>query len=97
MAHLLFGQVDWLHRAGSDVPGADGVTSLSVRQRQVLFMLLEGDGRKQIAAKLHISPYTAADHIQAIYRHFEVGSQSELLAQFFAGMGPKTQPAVKIA
>ncbi len=88
LAHLIVGQIDWLHRADPKVEISKIAPSLTLRQRQVLFMLLEGDGRKQIARKLRISTHTAADHIQAVYEHFQVNSQSELLSYFYQGGAP---------
>jgi DNA-binding CsgD family transcriptional regulator len=51
----------------------------------VLFLLMSGDSRKQIASKLKISPNTVADHVQAIYRQFGVNSRGELLGRFITG------------
>ena len=87
LCHLVLGEVDWLHRAGSDVPGADRVLGLTPRQREVLLMLLGGDSRKQIAAKLGISTDTVGDHMKALHRHFDVASRGELMAMFVGG-GP---------
>ena len=85
LCHLVLGEVDWLHRAGSDVPGADRVLGLTPRQREVLLMLLGGDSRKQIAAKLGLSTDTVGDHMKALHRHFEVGSRGALMALFVGG------------
>jgi DNA-binding CsgD family transcriptional regulator len=87
IAHIVVGEIDWLHREGTDVPAAEHVNDLSLRQRQVLLQLLAGDSVKQIAGKLSISAYTVNDHIKNIYRHFAVNGRGELLAQFLAG-GP---------
>jgi DNA-binding CsgD family transcriptional regulator len=54
---------------------------LSPRARQVLACLLEGDGDKQIAARLSLSPYTVNQYTKVIYQHFGVMSRSELLAR----------------
>ncbi|MDB5310769.1 MAG: LuxR family regulatory protein [Gemmataceae bacterium] len=55
---------------------------LSPRVRDVLRCLLEGDGDKQVAARLGISRYTVNVHAKAIYRHFGVRSRAELLARW---------------
>lgn len=85
VVHAIVGQIDWLHRAGTDVPAAPRVQPLSPRLRQVLLLMLGGDGRKQIAHKLKISEHTVTDYIKALYRHFGVNSQAELFAQFLSG------------
>ncbi len=90
LAHLVLGQVDWLHRADPKIEISREIPTLTHRQRQILFMLLEGEGRKQIARKLRISPHTAADHIQAVYGHFAVNSQSELVSYFYRGGAART-------
>lgn len=55
------------------------VSSLSVAQRRVFDLLLEGKSEKQIAVHLHISRCTAHNHVSAIYKTFGVHSRSELL------------------
>ncbi len=50
--------------------------------RRVLACILEGDGDKQIAAKLGLSIYTVNDYTKTIYRHFGVQSRSQLLARW---------------
>jgi DNA-binding CsgD family transcriptional regulator len=54
--------------------------NLSPRARETLACLLEGDGSKQIARRLKISPETVNQYIKAIYRHFGVNSRAELFA-----------------
>jgi DNA-binding CsgD family transcriptional regulator len=98
VVHVVFSQIDWLHRAGTDVPAADDVLRLSPRQRQVLILLLGGDSRKQVARKLGISEHTVTDYMKALHRHFNVSSRGELLAKFMAGdAGPDRSPAVAAA
>jgi DNA-binding CsgD family transcriptional regulator len=55
---------------------------LAPRVRQVLAGLLEGEGDKQIAARLRLSSYTVNQHTKAIFRHFGVRSRPELLARW---------------
>jgi DNA-binding CsgD family transcriptional regulator len=50
--------------------------------RRVLACILEGDGDKQIAARLGLSIYTVNDYTKTIYRHFGVQSRSQLLARW---------------
>jgi DNA-binding CsgD family transcriptional regulator len=85
IAHLVASEIDWLHRAGSDLPGPAHVADLTPRQRQVLLLLLSGDSRKQVARKLEISEHTVTDHMKALHRHFNVNSRGELLALFMSG------------
>jgi len=55
---------------------------LAPRVRQVLRCLLEGDGDKQIAVRLNLSPHTVNQYLKTIYRHFGVSSRAELLARW---------------
>jgi len=55
---------------------------LAPRVRKVLACLLEGDGDKQMAARLGISPYTVNQYVKQVYRHFGVRSRPELLARW---------------
>jgi DNA-binding CsgD family transcriptional regulator len=57
------------------------VTDLAPRLRQVLTFLLEGDGEKQVAARLGISRHTVHEHVKRLHRHFGVASRSELLSR----------------
>jgi DNA-binding NarL/FixJ family response regulator len=55
---------------------------LPPRARQVLACLLEGDGDKQVAARLAISGHTVNQYAKAIFQHFGVRSRAELLARW---------------
>jgi DNA-binding CsgD family transcriptional regulator len=55
---------------------------LAPRARQVLGCLLEGDGDKQIAARLKLSKFTVNQYTKQIFRHFGVNSRPELLARW---------------
>jgi DNA-binding CsgD family transcriptional regulator len=57
-----------------------GAHNLAPRLRQTLRGLLEGDGEKQIAARLRLHPTTVHDYVRAVYRHFGVHSRAELMA-----------------
>lgn len=85
IVHLVFHQVDWLHRHGTNEPANDKVLELSPRERQVLVLMLAGDSRKQIAQKLAISEFTVGDYTKRIHRHFGVNSRAELQGYFLAG------------
>ena len=52
---------------------------LSLRLRQTLACLLEGDSEKQVAARLGLSPTTIHQYATGLYRYFRVRSRSQLL------------------
>jgi DNA-binding CsgD family transcriptional regulator len=56
--------------------------ALPRRQRQTLELLLQGDGEKQIAGKLGLSPHTVHIYVKSLHKRFAVSSRSELLARF---------------
>lgn len=89
IAHIVLSEVRWLHKAGftQDEEAATITPELTNRQRQVMALLLDGWGRKQIAHQIGISPNTVAGYIRDIYRHYNVGSHAELLRRFMAGDG----------
>ena len=73
-----------LHRLMRDeklpARGGRGI-KLTSRQQEVLRLLLQGDGEKQVARKLGISRYTVNDHVKAIYRNLGVNSRGEMMAK----------------
>lgn len=87
LIHIITSEIDWLHRAG--IPTEEGVKvpQLPPRRRAVLIMLLDGRTRKDVARLLQISPHTVKEHIDCIYRHFNVSSQIELIQRFTKGDG----------
>ena len=83
LAHLVLGQVDWLHEhAPSPAAKADGLSRLTPREREVLIHLLGGDSKQQIAAKLGLSAHTIGDYLKAIYKRLGVTTRGELMAKF---------------
>jgi DNA-binding CsgD family transcriptional regulator len=88
ITHIVTSEVEWLHRDGMDVPAAEHVNDLTVRERQVLLYLLAGDSVKQVARKLSLSSHTVKGHLKNIYQRFKVSSRGELLAQFISGGAP---------
>jgi DNA-binding CsgD family transcriptional regulator len=62
--------------------GAARLHQLSPRLRQTLACLLEGDGEKQVAIRLHLSVPTVHQYVTTLYRTFGVNSRAELLAHF---------------
>lgn len=55
---------------------------LPAHMRRVLACLLEGDGDKQVAARLGLSAYSVNQYTKILYRHFGVRSRAELLARW---------------
>ena len=64
--------------------------ALPRRQRQTLELLLQGDGEKQIAAKLKLSQHTVHIYVKSLHKRFAVSSRSELLARFIPRVNPIT-------
>jgi len=89
IVHVVFQQVDWLHRDGADAPAGTSVLRLTGRERQVLLYLLSGDTRKEIAHKLDLSEHTIGDYMKSIYRQLHVNSRGELLSLFISGGLPR--------
>jgi DNA-binding CsgD family transcriptional regulator len=59
---------------------ADPFAGLQPRLRRTLDSLLEGDGEKQVAARLGLSRNTVHEYVKALHRHFDVSSRAELMA-----------------
>jgi DNA-binding CsgD family transcriptional regulator len=58
------------------------VNALTPRQQDVLQALLRGLSEKEVARELHRSQQTVHSHVKQIYRHFDVASRGELMAEF---------------
>ena len=56
----------------------NSIDSLTDRQQEVLILLGQGRGRKEIASRLNLSIYTIEDHKQALYRKFNCSSTCQL-------------------
>jgi DNA-binding CsgD family transcriptional regulator len=56
--------------------------------REALACLLEGDGEKQAAARMGLSPETVHQYVKALYRHYRVESRAELLTRVFGRTRP---------
>jgi len=85
--HILLSEVPWLHALGWDEAKEAEHNLLAPRLRTILSLLLEGFGRKQIAAHLEISVNTVSSYVKELYRFYDVHSQSELLRRFRFGNG----------
>lgn len=82
LVHVAWTQVEWLHRESLNLPIRGEVVQLSLRERQVLILLLGEKTREEAAVALHLSPHTIGDFIKGIYRKLEVSSRAQLLAKF---------------
>ena len=58
---------------------------LSVRQRQIAALLLEGLSSGEIAERLCVSPATVNNHLRAIYSRVGVSSRGKLIAKMTSG------------
>ncbi len=91
IAHIVLTEVPWLHEQGWPEDRGATVPALSPRQRLTLNLLILGQGHKQVADRMKISPHTLQGYIKAIYRHFSVHSQAELMHRFHEGNGRDVQ------
>jgi DNA-binding NarL/FixJ family response regulator len=60
---------------------ADGLEELTAREVEVLRLMAEGFGNKQIAAHLGISDHTVKFHISSILAKLSVSSRTEAVTQ----------------
>ncbi len=51
--------------------------ALSERERQVLALVAQGATNREIAAQLHLSPYTVKEYASALYRKLDVRNRLE--------------------
>jgi DNA-binding CsgD family transcriptional regulator len=64
-----------------------GPRPLPARLRQVLDRILAGDGDKQIARRLNLSPHTVREYICELHRRFDASNRSELILRCTAPQG----------
>ena len=65
------------HTVGVDIGTA---TMLTNREREILALLADGLGNKQIAARLGISANTVKTHLELLFEKLEVSSRAEAVA-----------------
>jgi DNA-binding NarL/FixJ family response regulator len=58
-------------------PTADGLAPLTTREREILALVSEGTGNKQIAKQLWVTEQTVKFHLSNIYRKLQVSNRTE--------------------
>jgi two-component system, NarL family, nitrate/nitrite response regulator NarL len=84
---LTLGNLLWRmshHDKDSLDPRAKRISTLSVRERQVIALIAEGLKNRQIAERLFISPTTVTHHLSSIYSKLGVSDRLELVIYAFA-------------
>lgn len=66
--------------------------TLTLREREIVTMVLRGHSTESIAMQLSISPGTVKIHRKNIYRKLKVSTQAELFAAFMGGGTPTYSP-----
>ncbi len=56
-----------------------GVRAITRREAEVLYLVLQGKGTREVAACLYISTATVQKHLKNIYRKLEVHNKVEAL------------------
>ena len=87
IAHIILNEVPWLHLQGWSDDRGSSVPKLSRRLRMTLNLLISGQSQKQIARNMSVSIGTVQGYVKAIYRHFGLHSQAELMNRFLNGNG----------
>ena len=87
IAHIILSEVGWIHEEVLPDKADEQMLLLSPRLNTVLNLLVQGQGRKQIAADLEISINTVNGYAKDLYRRFGVHSQAELINKFISGDG----------
>jgi len=73
-------------------PPALDVAGLTEREVAVLRLLTEGCSNRDIAARLHISPHTAANHVRSILMKTQCANRTEAAAWALRRLPPTEGP-----
>lgn len=87
IADVIFSQVSWLHLRAFPREEDLALVRLYPRHRTVAKFLQEGWSRKKIAGHLQLSINTVHGYARAIFLHFGVHSQAELIYRLTKGGG----------
>lgn len=82
LVELAMDSVAWMQPRVGETIAASAFEGLTHRQTTVMFFLLDGMSRKQIAAELGVSLHTINDSCKELYLRFSVNSATELSAKF---------------
>lgn len=63
--------------------------SVTIREQEVLGLLLQGCTNKEIARQLSISDYTVRDHVSSLLRKNQVKTRVELMARCVSLLLPR--------
>jgi DNA-binding NarL/FixJ family response regulator len=72
-----------LNTLSNRMPKATSKTRLSKRETDVLILITEGLGQKQIASRLDISTHTVNEHIQKIYSKLDAQNAAAAVSQAY--------------
>jgi DNA-binding NarL/FixJ family response regulator len=70
-------------RAKAAAPPDPKPSGLTARELEILRLLADGLGQKEIAMRLYLSPKTVSSHIERIYKKLGVRSRTQALAIAF--------------
>lgn len=79
---LATASLPWLQCGSTATQNNADLSGLSLRNAEVLHLLLDGRSRKEIAATLGVTTHIVNDCIKQIYNHFGTTSATELAAKF---------------